>query len=196
MEVGTQVATALRAGAEHRHFSLVVARARAAGVAVGPPCSTATACKTAELTSSLSAAPRRAASSSAVGRPVPPPSDDAPPRHRACAGAWALRSGRLTRWATSRRALGREPARRTGRVRCASQAVQHCANGPRRHCGRGQRVTVPQGRGGFGPVAFELFFYFPNIFKFLQIQKVSESCCYFIYSSLSLIINTLTCHVV
>jgi hypothetical protein len=196
VEVGTQVTTALRAGAEHRHFSSVVARARATGVAAGPPCSTATTCETAKLASPLSATPRRAASSSAIGRPVPPPSDDAPPRRRACAGAWALRSGRLTRWATSHRALGREPARRTGRVRCASQVVQHYANGPRRHCGRGQRVTVPQGHGGFGPVAFELFFYFPNIFKFLQIQKVSEPCCYFIYSSLSLIINTLTCHAV
>jgi hypothetical protein len=27
------------------------------------------------------------------------------------------------------------------------------------------------GRGGFNQVAFDLFFYFPNIFKFLQIQK-------------------------
>jgi hypothetical protein len=113
----SQVAAALRTGAENRRFSSAVAGARATGVATGPLCSTATARVAAELASPVSAAPRRAASSSAVGRPVPPPRDDAPPRRRARAGAWALRSGRLTRWAMSHRALGREPAGRTGRAR-------------------------------------------------------------------------------
>jgi hypothetical protein len=51
-----------------------------------------------------------------------------------------------------------------GHVRCARWVVQHCANGPRQNCGHGLRVAVPLGRGGFGPVAFKLFFYFLNIF--------------------------------
>jgi hypothetical protein len=35
----------------------------------------------------------------------------------------------------------------------------------------GHISTVQLGRGGFNPLAFNLFFYFPNIFKSLQIQK-------------------------
>jgi hypothetical protein len=113
----SQVAAALRTGAKNCRFSSAVARARAVGVATGPLCSTATARVAAELASPVSAAPHRAASSSAVGRPVPPPRDDAPPRRRARAGAWALCSGHLACWAVSHRALGHEPARRTGRAR-------------------------------------------------------------------------------
>jgi hypothetical protein len=100
--------------------------------------------------------PRRTASSSnAVGRPVLPPCDVALTRRRACAGTWALGSGHPARWAASHHALGHEPAVRMG---CARQD-------------RGLRVTVPLGRGGFGPLVIELFFYFLNIFKSLQIQK-------------------------
>jgi hypothetical protein len=51
--------------------------------------------------------------------------------------------------------------------------------GPRRHYGHGLRVTVPLGYGGFGLLTVELFFYFPNIFKSLQIQK-------FVYDSFKL----------
>jgi hypothetical protein len=109
----------------------------------------------------------RTALSSAVGRPVPPPRDVAPPRRRARAVAWALRSGHLARWAASLPRAWAAPDKTVGRVRCASRAVQHCANGLRRHCGRGLCVTVPLGHGGFGPVAFDLFFYFMNIFKSL-----------------------------
>jgi hypothetical protein len=47
----------------------------------------------------------------------------------------------------------------------------HCASGPRWLCGHGLHVTVPLGHGGFGPLAVELFFYFLNIFKSLQIKK-------------------------
>jgi hypothetical protein len=36
----------------------------------------------------------------------------------------------------------------------------------------GRADTVQLGRGGFGPVTVELFFYFLNIFKSLQIQKM------------------------
>jgi hypothetical protein len=37
----------------------------------------------------------------------------------------------------------------------------------------GRIGTVQLGRGGFNLVAFDLFFfYFPNIFKSLQIQKI------------------------
>jgi hypothetical protein len=35
----------------------------------------------------------------------------------------------------------------------------------------GRAGTVQLGRGGFSPVATNLFFYFLNIFEFLQIQK-------------------------
>jgi hypothetical protein len=34
------------------------------------------------------------------------------------------------------------------------------------------RALCKQAVSGFGPLAVELFFYFPNIFKFLQIQKI------------------------
>jgi hypothetical protein len=43
----------------------------------------------------------------------------------------------------------------------------------------GQAHTVQLGRDGFGPLAFDLFFYFSNIFKSLQIQK-------FVYDSFEL----------
>jgi hypothetical protein len=35
----------------------------------------------------------------------------------------------------------------------------------------GRVGTVQLGVRGFGPVTVDLFFYFPNIFKSLQIQK-------------------------
>jgi hypothetical protein len=43
-------------------------------------------------------------------------------------------------------------------------------------CGQWATGTAVQagrelGHGGFGPVAFDLFFYFLNIFKSMQIQK-------------------------
>jgi hypothetical protein len=42
------------------------------------------------------------------------------------------------------------------------------------HCSTvcvGRTGTVQLDRGGFGPVTANLFFYFPNMFKSLQIQK-------------------------
>jgi hypothetical protein len=54
-----QVAATLRAGAEHRNFSSVVAGARAAGVAAGPQCSTATTRVATEIASSVSVASTR-----------------------------------------------------------------------------------------------------------------------------------------
>jgi hypothetical protein len=43
----------------------------------------------------------------------------------------------------------------------------------------GRAGTVQLGCGGFGLVTVELFFYFPNIFKSLQIEK-------FVYDSFEL----------
>jgi hypothetical protein len=79
------------------------------------------------------------------------------------AAATVRRLARLARWATSLPCAQASPSKIVGRV-C-------CANGLRWHCGRRLHVTQPLGRGGFGPLAVELFFYFLNIFKFLQIQK-------------------------
>jgi hypothetical protein len=157
----SQVAAALHVGAEHCRSSSAVAGARAAGVVTGPPCSTATARVAAELTSPVSATPHCAASA------------------RCHAVAPSCPSGHLGSALGLPRTLGHEPAVRTccarqdrGSRALCKRAVQQCANGPRRHCGHGLLVTVPLGRGGFGPVAFDLFFYFLNIFKSLKIKKI------------------------
>jgi hypothetical protein len=105
-----------------------------------------------------------------------PPRDVTPPRRRAHAGAWALRSGRLARWATSLPRARAVPGKTMGHV--------HCASGPCNSVQTGRVGTVAVGcallcHGGFGPVAFDLFFYLLNIFKSLQIKK-------FVYDSFEL----------
>jgi hypothetical protein len=110
--------------------SSAVVGAQAAGVAVGPPCSTAIARVAAELTSLVSAAPRHAASSSAVGRLVPPPRDVVP----------SFPCGHLGSALGLPRTVGHEPAAHTGYARHDS--------GPRGLHKPGRANLVQTGRVG------------------------------------------------
>jgi hypothetical protein len=68
------------------------------------------------------------------------PHNVAPPHRRACAGAWALRSGHLACWAASLPRARAAPGKTMGRMRYASQATLalwpwaacYYATGPRR----------------------------------------------------------------
>jgi hypothetical protein len=94
-----------------------------------------------------------------------------PPHHRSWSSRYTLcppraarelAEGLLAPWAEI--AVGRA-------CHCPRWPRRRSANGPHQHCGRGLRVTVPLGHGGFDRLAIELFFYFSNIFKSLQIQN-------------------------
>jgi hypothetical protein len=66
--------------------------------------------------------------------------------------------------------------RRTVLGHCRRFGLRGCTVVGRAACGQWATGTAVQagrelGHGGFGPVAFDLFFYFLNIFKSMQIQK-------------------------
>jgi hypothetical protein len=134
------------------------------------PCSTATARVAAELALPVSAKLRRAASSSnAVGHPVPRLRDDASPHRRACVSTWPLRA--------SRRALGREPAARTGPARQDRGLRALCKPGHVGTVAVGCALLCKQAASGFSPLAVELFFLFS---EYIQILVNSKICVGFI----------------
>jgi hypothetical protein len=94
------------------------------------------------------------------------------PLHRAsarpscrCSGAVARARTEAVRTLASGPSWARPWATRT--LRRPSRARLNCARAAQASC----TDAMPLGRDKFGPLAFDLFFYFPNIFKSLQIQK-------------------------
>jgi hypothetical protein len=88
-----------------------------------------------------------------------------PPSCR-CSGAVARARARATRMMREARPARPWAARTLRRMRPSRSRLGHA------HTAQvGCAGTVQLGRGGFGRATVELFFYFPNIFKSLQIQK-------------------------